>query len=519
MALLAGAALSLAFAPFNLWPLAIVAPAVLFSLWGSAAPTRGDSPAQPASSARAASPGRAASLGFAFGCGTFAAGTYWLYVSIHGFGKAPLWLALALMLGLVALMACYSALLGYVAARFFPQQGAVRWLIALPAGWVLLEWVRGWFLSGFGWLSLGYSQTGTWLAGWAPLGGVYTISLILVLMAGALAFWWTECESKAADASTVASKNYLVGSVIALLLLPWLAGLALGRIEWTRASGAPVGVAIVQGAIPQDQKWLAENRDNSLRRYRDLTLSALGTPLIVWPEAAAPELANNIVPYLGDLARAAEASGSSLLLGLIRAEPDESGGRPRYFNSILAFDKEITWYDKHHLVPFGEFFPVPEAVRRWMRLMNLPYSDFSRGAATQPPLQVGGLALSASICYEDAYASSQIASVRSSTVLVNVTNDAWFGRSTARHQHLQISQMRAIEAQRYLVRAANDGISAVIGPRGDFVARAPEFQQAVLRSAIVPRTGASPYLRFGNVPLLILLVIALSAAVLRRVRP
>ncbi|MFM8479910.1 MAG: apolipoprotein N-acyltransferase [Gammaproteobacteria bacterium] len=502
VALFAGAALSLAFAPFNLWPLAIIAPAVLFSLWGGGLSTR------------STPPGRAASVGFAFGCGTFAAGTYWLYVSIHGFGKAPVWLALALMLGLVALMACYSALLGYAAARFFPQHGPVRWLIGLPAGWVLLEWIRGWFLSGFGWLSLGYSQTGTWLAGWAPLGGVYTLSLLLALMAGALAFWWAERSSNKSGSK----KTLHFWQVLIVLALPWLIGLGLGRIEWTRASGAPVGVAIIQGAIPQDQKWLTENRDNSLRRYRDLTLSALGTPLIVWPEAAAPELANNIVPYLTDLARAAEGAGSSLLLGLIRAEPAESGDRPRYFNSILAFEKEITWYDKHHLVPFGEFFPVPEAVRRWMRLMNLPYSDFSRGAATQLPLQVGGLALSASICYEDAYASSQLASARASTALVNVTNDAWFGRSTARHQHLQISQMRAIEAQRYLVRAANDGISAVIGPRGEFVARAPDFQQAVLRSAIVPRTGSSPYLRFGNIPLLVLLVIALVVAVLRRSR-
>jgi len=514
VALLAGAALSLAFAPFNLWPLAVIAPAVLFSLWGGAASTPGTSAAQSVSADGVISPGRAASLGFAFGCGTFAAGTYWLYVSIHGFGKAPVWLALTLMLGLVALMACYSALLGYVTARFFPQHGAVRWLIALPAGWVLLEWVRGWFLSGFGWLSLGYSQTGTWLAGWAPLGGVYTISLVLALLAGALAFWFTEHRSSHPPSKKILS----AWQVLLVMALPWLLGLALGRIEWTHASGAPVGVAIIQGAIPQDQKWLAENRDNSLRRYRDLTLSALGTPLIVWPEAAAPELANNIVPYLGDLARAAEGAGSSLLLGLIRAEPAESGDRPRYFNSILAVDKKITWYDKHHLVPFGEFFPVPEAVRRWMRLMNLPYSDFSGGAATQPPLQVGGLALAASICYEDAYASSQLAAARASTALVNVTNDAWFGRSTARHQHLQISQMRAIEAQRYLVRAANDGISAVIGPRGEFVARAPDFQQAVLRSAIVPRTGMSPYLRFGNAPLLLLLVISLAVAVVRRSR-
>ena len=288
------------------------------------------------------------------------------------------------------------------------------------------------------------------------------------------------------------------------------------RIEWTHDAGDPVEVAIVQGAIPQDQKWLADNRDESLRRYRDLTFSALGTPLIVWPEAAAPDLANNIVPYLNDLADAARQRGSSLLLGLIRAEPGEpdAKGEPRvdYFNSILSLGEDFAWYNKHHLVPFGEFFPVPETVRRWMRLMNLPYSDFSRGAAQQPPLRIAGLSLSASICYEDAYASSQIASARESTALVNVTNDAWFGRSTARHQHLQISRMRAIESQRFLVRAANDGISAVIDPRGEFVARAADFEAVVLRATITPRSGIPPYLRFGNQPFLIFVMIGVLAA-------
>lgn len=480
-----GAALSTAFAPFGLWPLAIVAPAVLFGLWQGV-------------SAR-----RAASLGFAFGSGTFAAGTYWLYISINGFGKAPVWLALALMLALVAVMASYHALLGYIANKWMPSRGAMRWLVGLPAGWALLEWVRGWFLSGFGWLSLGYSQTDSWLAGWAPIGGVYVLSWLLAMMAGALVMWRIE----GARALRV---------VLPVLALPWVSGFFLMRIEWTHDAGDPVEVAIVQGAIPQDQKWLADNRDESLRRYRDLTFSALGTPLIVWPEAAAPDLANNIVPYLNDLADAARQRGSSLLLGLIRAEPGEpdAKGEPRvdYFNSILSLGEDFAWYNKHHLVPFGEFFPVPETVRRWMRLMNLPYSDFSRGAAHQPPLRIAGLSLSASICYEDAYASSQIASARESTALVNVTNDAWFGRSTARHQHLQISRMRAIESQRFLVRAANDGISAVIDPRGEFVARAADFEAVVLRATITPRSGIPPYLRFGNQPFLIFVMIGVLAA-------
>lgn len=495
VATVAGAALSLAFAPFDLWLLAVLSPALLFVLWADATPRR------------------AATLGFAFGAGMFAAGTYWLYVSIHGFGKAPLWLAIGLMGALVALMACYSTLLGYLATRFFPRRGWLRLLVGLPAGWVLLEWIRGWFLSGFGWLSLGYSQTDSWLAGWAPIGGVYLISLLVAIMSGALAMWWLEGRRVAKIA-------------ICALLVPWLVGALLERVEWTRAAGDPVGIAIVQGAIPQDEKWLLENRENSLRRYRDLTLSALGTPLIVWPEAAAPELANNLVPYLSELSRAAQSKGSSLLLGLIRAERREPAakdavrGEPQveYFNSILALGEDIAWYDKHHLVPFGEFFPVPQYVRQWLRLMSLPYSDFTRGARSQPPLRIAGLALSASICYEDAYASSQLSAARESTALVNVTNDAWFGDSTARHQHLQISRMRAIEARRYLIRAANDGVSAVIGPQGEFVARAADFKTVVLRAKVTPRSGSSPYLSLGNWLVLVLATIGLAAAIVARKR-
>jgi apolipoprotein N-acyltransferase len=463
-----------------------LAPAALFLLWDQQ------------------SPARAAQIGFAFGVGLFGSGTYWLYVSIHGFGQAPVWLALALMAALIAVMSLYGAALGYVAARWLPPQGLLRWWVGLPAGWVLLEWVRGWFLSGFGWLSLGYSQTDTVLAGFAPIGGVPLVSALLLLMAGALVALLRAPRARLA--------------AVLVLVLPWISGAALSRVEWTRAEAAAVEIAIVQGAVPQDQKWLADNRDTTLALYRNLTLEALGTPLIVWPEAAAPELANNIVPYLQDLAAAAQGRGSALLLGLIRAEPGPNS-EPLYYNSILAYGDDLAWYDKHHLVPFGEFFPVPKFVRQWLRLMNLPYSDFTQGASEQPPLEVGGLRLAASICYEDAYPSTQLGSVRAANALVNVTNDAWFGRSTARHQHLQISRMRAIESQRYLIRAANDGISALIGPRGELLAVAPEFEPAILRGEVVPRVGNPPYIAYGNLPWVLLAALALLAAVMFRELP
>lgn len=493
-AVVAGAVLPAAFAPFGMWPVAILSPAILFFLW------------------RRASVREATAIGFAYGIGTYTTGTYWLYTSIHGFGQAPVWLALILMAALIVLMATYTALLGWLTVRFLPRSPVLRWLCGVPALWVLLEWVRGWFLSGFGWLSIGYSQTDTIFSGFAPIGGMLLISLIMVMMAGAIIVWLDSQGS---------TKRW----VLVAMITPALIGFGLSQIEWTRSAGPERRVAIVQGAIPQDQKWLADNRELTLTLYRDLTEQALPSDLIIWPEAAIPDLANHVVPYLVEIGTLARDAGAALAMGLIRSEPGESvdplspvDPPPQYFNSILAWDENLQWYDKHHLVPFGEFFPVSATIRQWLRLMNLPYADFTRGAVAQPPLNLAGLRFAASICYEDAYATSLHAAVRSSQALLNVTNDAWFGRSTARYQHLQIARMRSIESRRYQLRAANDGVSAVIDPHGQVQASAPEYQSAVLRATMVPREGLTPYLQFGNVPVLGFSLLLLAIALWQRRR-
>jgi apolipoprotein N-acyltransferase len=491
LAAIAGALLAAAFAPLDLWPLAFVCPAVLMWLWQDATPRE------------------SARLGFLFTAATFAAGTYWLYTSIHVFGGAPLWIAFLLMLGLVAIMGLYHAALGYCAARWLPRRGWARWLVALPAAWLLLEWWRGWFLSGFSWLSLGYSQTDTPLAAFAPIAGVYGISALLLLSAGAL--------------TALALGNPRTRLVaVAVLLVPWLAGLALRGVSWTHASGAAVTVAVIQGAIPQDQKWQDDNKDTTLKLYRALTEKALGVPLIVWPESAPADVANNILPYLDNIYGEARARHSALVIGVLRAEavkPDagatsadeaEAEDQVHYFNSVLAMGDKVSWYDKHHLVPFAEFFPVPHFVRSWLRLMSLPYSDFTPGAPEQPPLPAAQLQLGATVCYEDAYGSSMLPVLRQADALVNVTNDAWFGHSTARHQHFQIARMRAMEGGRYMVRAANDGISGVIGAHGEVVARAPEYRPLVLVSKITPMRGLTPYARVGNWLIVSLAVAALA---------
>ncbi|HEV2229719.1 MAG TPA: apolipoprotein N-acyltransferase [Steroidobacteraceae bacterium] len=481
IALVAGAALAAAFAPLSLWPLAVLCPALLMWLWQDAAPRE------------------AAWLGFLFNAGTFGAGTYWLLISLP-IGGAPVWLALFLMLGLTGIMALYHAALGYGCARWLPRQGAARSLVALPAAWLLVEWWRGWFLSGFSWLSLGYSQTDTWLAGLAPVTGVYGVSAALLLCAGALT-------------ALVGGTRWARASAAAALLVPWAAGAALRGISWTHPSGAPVSVAIAQGAVPQDEKWLETNRDATLDLYQKLTEQAFGTALIVWPESAPADTANDLVPWLSRIYRDAHAHGSALVMGILRAEGGVSDSDPvRYYNSVLALDAQVGWYDKHHLVPFAEFFPVPQFVRSWMRLASLPYSDFTRGAAYQPPLEAAHLKLGATVCYEDGYGSSMLEVLRrgGADALVNVTNDAWFGHSSARHQHFQIARMRALEEGRYMIRAANDGISAVIGPHGEVMARAPEFRPVVLVSQVIPLTGLTPYAHVGNWLVLSLATLALA---------
>ena len=470
IAFVAGVLLALSFAPFGWWPLAILTPALLMWLWDGA------------------SPRRAAVLGFWFNAGTFSVGTYWLYIAIKQIGHAPLVLALFLMVGLVAIMGAYHALLGWLVAKYLPERGAIRWLVGIPGAWLLIEWWRSWFLSGFGWLALGYAHTDNWLGSLAPVVGQFGLGLLTLLLAGALI------------GLLLGDKRLRIVSG-GIFVVIWGAAFAVRGIEWTETYSRPITVAVVQGAIPQDEKWITENLESIVEVYRTRTREAHGADLIVWPESAIPDLANNHIEFYREVYQEASARGSSLMMGTLREEDNPKTGEEEYFNSVLSMDKStpgVGWHDKHHLVPFTEFVPVPGFVRQWLRLMTLPYSDFNRGAAQQAPLESAGQRISASICYEDAYGATQLPALRTATLLVNVTNDAWFGHSPARYQHLQISRLRAMEAGRPMVRAANDGVSAVIGAHGEIVKSAPEYEANVMRASVQPRIGLTPYARTGN---------------------
>jgi apolipoprotein N-acyltransferase len=481
----AGAALNLAFAPLAWWPVGLIAPAVLFSL------------------IRGLPPRRAAWAGAAFGVGLFAVGTYWLYTCLHVFGLVPVWLTVLLQAVLVAIMAAYTAALCFVANRFWREPGMTRDWLVLPGLWVLLEWLRGWALSGFPWLSLGYAFIDSPLAGWAPVLGVYGVTWAAALAATGLGVAVMpgmpgarqSTAARPAAVRAVAARAAALAAIVAVCVAPALAG----RHQWTHPAGAKIPIAAVQGAVSQDRKWQIDNRDATMARYTKLTDQAWGARLIVWPESALPVLANNIPDYLQDLRTTARAHDADFAIGLVNYEPATG----RYFNGLLVMNEDGDgWYYKRHLVPFGEYFPVPGFVRSWMRLMSLPYDDISAGSEHQPALRAAGQSLGLTICYEDAFGSSQLDVLRKATLLINVTNNAWYGDSTAPHQHLQIARMRALEAGRFLIRAANDGITAVIGTHGELAAQLPQFEEAVLRADVQPMTGLTPYARFGNYPVI-----------------
>jgi apolipoprotein N-acyltransferase len=479
-----GASLNVAFAPFGWWLIAILAPAALFAL------------------IRGLPPRRAGWTGAAFGAGLFAFGTYWLYTCLHVFGLVPIWLTLILQAALIGLMSLYTAALCYLANRFWLKPGATRAWLVLPVLWVLLEWLRGWALSGFPWLSLGYAMIDSPLKGWAPLFGVYGITWAAATTAVAL-------NVLLMPAAPTSRRLIALAVMVSLFAIPAL----LARHDWTRAAGSPVSIAAVQGAVSQDQKWQAKNLDETMKRYSRLTAQAWGARLIVWPEAALPVLANEIPDYLQRLQEQGRTHDADFAIGLVTYEPASN----RYYNGLLILSESGGgWYYKRHLVPFGEYFPVPAFVRSWLRLMSLPYADISAGNDRQPILSAAGQKLGLTICYEDAFGSSQLRVLRDATLLINVTNNAWYGDSTAPHQHLQIARMRALEAGRYLVRAANDGITAAIGPHGEILARLPQFQEAVLRADVQPMTGLTPYARFGNYPVVIGAGLLLAVAVWRR---
>jgi apolipoprotein N-acyltransferase len=481
----------LGYAPFGIFPLPILALAVLFWLWS-----------------RAERPAQAAWLGLSFGMGLFCFGIGWIYVALHIYGYMhPILAALATAL-FAAVNATLPALAGYVQARLRPfvvslsnherpfDMGA--WiLLVMPAIWTLAEWLRGLLFTGFPWLAVGYSQVpNSPLAGYAPLFGVYGVSLLVAVSAALLLVLWRARWSRQGKVA------------VGALLVLWLGGALLRTVAWTQPQGEPLKVSLLQGNIAQDEKFEEDRLIATLETYRRLA-QASDARLIVLPETALPLLRDNVPEsYHAILRDHARRNGGDILIG---AFEKENGS---YYNSAYSLgSSESQHYRKNHLVPFGEFIPL-RSVFGWLinEVLQIPMGDQASGGAHQPPLNVAGQKVAVNICYEDAFGEEIIRALPEATLLANVTNDAWYGESHAAMQHNQLSQMRALETGRMMLRATNTGVTSVIGVDGRVQAMLPQHEEGVLTAEVRGYVGSTPYVRWGNTGMLVLVAVMLLAA-------
>ncbi len=481
LALLAGSLVPLAFAPVQLYPLVVLALAMLYLVWCHA------------------SPRQAFWRGWCFGVGFFTVGTYWIFHSIHIYGPAPIWLAAILTGVFIAVLALYPALNGWVLLKLFPVDSRVRTLLAFPALWVLFEWVRAWFLTGFPWLLLGFSQVHSPLANLAPVIGTFGLSLLIVFSSGLLALLYQYGKRS--------GRNWkrLLLTLITLALI-WGAA-SLFPNHWTHLADKPLVVSLVQGDIAQSVKWDREEIPKTIRKYMQLTQPYWSSDIIVWPEGAIPVPAEYAGDLLQELNKMATFNEASFITG-IPLLPKKS----TYYNGIIALGAASGRYAKRNLVPFGEYVPLEKWLRGLIKFFDLPMSNMQSGAALQPPLTAGAIKIAPLICYEVAYSKTVRSMLPTANLLLTISDDTWFGDSFAPAQHLQMSQMRSLETGRYQMVATNDGITALLDSHGKILKRAPQFTPTVLRGRVYAATGTTPWIQYGDAPVFILCFILLIIA-------
>ncbi|WP_420936084.1 apolipoprotein N-acyltransferase [Alteromonas sp. A081] len=474
-----GLSLTLAFAPFSMWPLTILALAIAIRQLIKLKHTP-------------------FFAGWLFGMGWFGAGVSWVHVSIADFGGVPLIASISLMALLCSYLALYPALAFKLTAKYFRPQ---LWPLALPLLWFLAEWLRSWMLSGFPWLSLGYSQVNGPLAGFAPIIGETGITALLIVSAASLAI--------------VNSKQTLISASVITLSL-FISGALLGQHTWVSPSKT-YSVSMVQGNIPQSLRWVPEQDASTMQTYLDLTETVWSSDLIIWPEAAVPKLEPLAQPYLTQLNERAFVENAALITGIVNFnwETDEA------WNNLIVLGKKTPGavypdyqyfhnnrYAKHHLLPVGEFVPFEALLRPLAPIFDLPMSSFSRGDFQQQNLIANGIKLAPAICFEIAFPRQLTANVyRDTDMIITVSNDAWFGQSHGPAQHLQIAQMRALELGRPVLRATNNGITAFIDHKGRIDGRLPQFESANISATVITTTGFTPYYHLQDFGVLVLALV------------
>ena len=478
LALGAGVLNALAFAPFNWWPLGLASFAVLFSVWLFSSPRLGFW------------------SGLAFGLGQFGLGVSWMYVSLNTYGGMPPVMAGFSIFLVIAMLSLYPAFCGLLQSLVRNWHPTVRVAIIMPCLWILFEWLRLHLFTGFPFLLAGYAYLDTPLSNYAPIGGTLLVGFIALMSVGALV----------AVGRNVALGN---GLLAGLLIAAWIGGWQLNETSWTRAVDRPITVSIVQNNIPLAAKWDADYASRIIARYMEKSLPLTDSDLIVWPEAAVPDYLDNLS---NDFWRDVEQHPADFVFGVLHR--DTKDAQSRYYNSVVAVTDRIMIYRKQHLVPFGEYFPLQWLLNPLIRMLDIPMSDFSAWTRPQRPLEAADQRFAMSICYEDAFPADMRSQIPDAGVLINVSEDIWFGNSFAPHQRLQMARFRARESERPMIRSSNNGLSSLINWKGGIDRRAPQFAEAVVSGSVQPRSGVTPYVAFGDSPVLSLAALILLLGII-----
>lgn len=418
-------------------------------------------------------------LGFCYGVGFFGSSVSWIYVSIHAFSQS-IFLGVTLTIVFILFLSLFFLIFGYAYAKLKDRHFIYRVLL-LPIAWLVLELLRTHLFTGFPWVLLGYSQTHTFLASFAPIGSVFLVGFIVCFIA--------VCISEIINHIR---QPKVVISLIVSIIISFVIALMLQQIKWTKSDGIEKSVSILQGNFIQDQKWDPSMLQTIINYYYTTTRDN-PADLIFWPENSIPTFKTFIESFLRN------TQHSAILVGTVALNAKE-----QYFNSAFVYGLGSGHYYKHHLVPFGEYYHFAYFLEPFMAYFNIPMSSFTKGDEVQPLLKMNGLSVALFICYEIAYPSEVRDQLQNADLIAVISDDAWFGDSLAPWQHEEISQMRAIETGRYVIQATNNGVTSIINPQGQTIASLPRNEQAVLKGKIYAMEGRTPWMTYGLLPVICL---------------
>lgn len=482
-----GAIAVFSYAPFHIWPLAFVSFAGL--LWLIANKSKK----------------QALVLGLCWGIGYFSAGIHWIYFSIKQYGELPSFIAVIILGFLVLYLSLFPMLFAFLirsADRVAKPFTFKQLVLIMPIVWQITEFLRGYILTGFAWLQFGYSQLDSPLRNYFPIVGIDGLNLIFTILCGLLVF------SLHKLIKTV-QKWHAFGAIIALLVI-LIAPISLKNIQWTTIDNQrSANFVLVQANIAQSIRWSSEQLNNTLLTYAKLTEDNLDkNKIIIWSEASITDYELNQQPYLQYIDNQARANDSEVAVGIIDYRFSQFGNSPtsEVYNSLIVLGEPKPYqypstnrYQKHHLVPFGEFTPLESVLQPLTNMLDIPMSSMQPGGVNQPPLTMKGFKFTTAICYEIILSDLMWQNFTADTdFLLTVSNDAWFGDSIGPKQHLQMAQARALEFGRPLIRSTNNGITAIIDHKGNIIKQLPQFKTDVLIDTISPTTGLTPYAKWGN---------------------